>query len=287
MNVTKPEKEGIGKKGIIIYGIIIFICVVSLLVAFYVQFYKRIDLGKLIGINQEEKYGNKTEDETSQIEAEFLNIFNNSIENKDNISYSNKIEEDKDIIYTQFETKEIKNNNYDIEVYVPKINIQNETVDGYNKEIKQVFIDFVDMVKQSENRNIIYSVDYTANIQNGILSVIIHSNFKDGTKAQKVIIKTYNYDLRNNKEITLEEVLKFEQVSLEKIQSIINTKIELEQKKVKDLQDLGYSIFKRDIKNEMYKIENTDNFYIKDNIIYVIYPYGNKAETSEMDLVIL
>ena len=46
MNVTKPEKVGISKRGIIIYSTIVFICILALLVAFYVQFYKRIDLSR-------------------------------------------------------------------------------------------------------------------------------------------------------------------------------------------------------------------------------------------------
>lgn len=287
MNVTKPEKVRISKRGIIIYSVIIFICIIALLVAFYVQFYKRIDLSKLVGINQEEKFGNKTEDEISELEADFINLFNNTLDNKDSGTYNKKEENDKELVFTTFEKKETKNNCYDLEVHIPKINIQSAEVDGYNKEIEETFINFVDKIVQSENRNIIYTVDFAANIQNGILSVMIHSNFKEGTKAQKVIIKTYNYDLRNNKELKLQEVLKFEQLKEQKIQEKINSKIEAEQKKVKDLEELGYNIYNRDTNSDMYKVENTKEYYLTQDVIYIIYPYGNNAETSEMDLVIL
>ena len=287
MNVTKPEKVGISKRGIIIYSVIIFVCIISLLVAFYVQFYKRIDLGRLIGINQEEKFGNKTEDEISELEADFLKLFNNTLDIKDSGNYNKKVEADKELIYTAFEKKETKANSYDLEVHIPKINIQSEEVEGYNKEIEETFINFVDKIVQSENRNIIYTVDFAANVQNGILSVMIHSNFKEGTKAQKVIIKTYNYDLRNNKGLKLQEVLKFEQLNEQNIQEKINSKIESEQKKVKDLEELGYNIYNRDANSEMYKIENNEEYYLTQDVIYIIYPYGNNAETSEMDLVIL
>lgn len=287
MNVTKPEKVGISKRRIIIYSSIIVICLIALLVAFYVQFYKRIDIGKLLGINQEVKFGNKSEEEIIDLESGFLQLFNNSIENKDGINYNRKIEFDKEIVYTNYEKKETKVNSYDIEVHIPKINIQDDVVDKYNNEIEEVFSSFVEKITRSENKNVIYTVDYAANIQNDILSVMIHSNFKEGTKAQKVIIKTYNYDLRNNKEIKLSEVIKFEQLDENKIQDMINTKIETEQKKVKDLEGLGYNIYNRDIKNDMYKIENTEEFYMTEKEIYIIYPYGNNAETSEMDLVIL
>jgi len=287
MNVTKPEKVGISKRGIIIYSIIIFICMIALLVAFYVQFYKRIDLSRLVGINQEEKFGNKSQDEIIELEADFVKLFNNTLDNKEGNYNNKKTEIDKELVYTTFEKKETKVNSFDLEVHIPEINIKSEVVDEYNKEIKETFIDFVDKILQSENRNVIYTVDYTANIQNGILSVMIHSNFKEGTKAQKVIVKTYNYDLRNNKELKLQEVVGFEQLNENKIQDMINTKIEAEQKKVKDLEGLGYNIYNRDIKNDIYKIENTEEFYMTEDVIYIIYPYGNNAETSEMDLVIL
>ena len=287
MNVTKPEKVGISKRAVVIYSIIIFICMIALLVAFYVQFYKRIDLSRLVGINQEEKFGNKSQDEIIELEADFVKLFNNTLDNKEGDYNNKKTEIDKDLVYTTFEKKETKANSYDLEVHIPEINIKSEVVDEYNKEIKETFIDFVDKILQSENRNVIYTVDYTANIQNGILSVMIHSNFKEGTKAQKVIVKTYNYDLRNNKELKLQEVVGFEQLNENKIQDMINTKIEAEQKKVKDLEGLGYNIYNRDIKNDIYKIENTEEFYMTEDVIYIIYPYGNNAETSEMDLVIL
>ena len=287
MNVTKPEKMKISKKTLIIYIAIVLVCLMALLVSFYVQFYKRIDLSKLVGINQAESFGNKSEDEKIELESDFLKLLSNTIDNKEG-DYNNKKENlDKELVYTTFEKKETKANSYDLEVHIPEINIKSEVVDGYNKEIKEIFVDFVDKILQSENRNVIYTVDYTANIQNGIVSVMIHSNFKEGTKAQKVIIKTYNYDLRNNKELKLQDVIKFEQLSENRIQDMINTKIEAEQKKVKDLEGLGYNIYNRDIKNDMYKLENTEEFYMTENAIYIIYPYGNNAETSEMDLVIL
>lgn len=288
MNVTKPEKVGISRKGVIIYTVIIFVCIISLSVAFYVQFYKRIDLGRLIGINQEEKFGNKTDEEIEELKADFLNIFNNSLENTEGSSNNSKKEdESKELVYTSYEKKETKSNSYDLEVHIPNINIKSEVITKYNKEIEEIFVSMVDKVLKSENRNVIYTVDYTSNIQNGILSLMIHSNFKEGSNAQKVIIKTYNYDLRNNKEVSLQDILRFEDLDKDQIQQKIDTTIELEQKKVKDLEQLGYNIYNRDKSNEMYNIENTKEFYITDNVIYIVYPYGNNSNTSEMDLVIL
>ena len=104
--------------------------------------------------------------------------------------------------------KESNTNNYDLEIHIPHINIKSEIVDEYNKEIEDIFVNKARNVLQSENKNIIYTVEYVANVQDDILSLMIRSNLKEGVSAQRIIIQTYNYDLRNNKEINLEEVLK-------------------------------------------------------------------------------
>lgn len=287
MNVTLPEKEKLKRKYIIIYGAIITFCVISLLIAFYVQFYARIDIAKLVGINQEVRFGNKTEEEKEQLKTDFLKIFNNTIENNEGQNNSKKVDIDKDLVYTQYEKKENKVNSYDLEIHIPRINVESEIVDGYNKEIEDVFANMAKKVLQSENRNIIYTVEYTANVQDGILSVMIHSNFKEGTNAQKVIIRTYHYDLRNNREVTLSDLLRFEQLEEQKIQEQINLEIETEQKKVEDLKQLGYNIYSRDTTSDFYKIENTTEFYVKNDVLYIIYAYGNDSNTSEMDLIII
>ena len=50
---------------------------------------------------------------------------------------------------------------------------------------------------------------------------MIRSNLKEGSSAQRVIIETYNYDLRNNKEISLEEVLRIENIEQSALQEKI------------------------------------------------------------------
>ena len=60
-----------------------------------------------------------------------------------------------------------------------------------------------------------------------------------------------------------------------------------EEKKVKDLKQLGYNIYDRDISSDIYNIENTTEFYLTGSELYLIYAYGNDSQTSEKDLVIL
>lgn len=285
MKVVLPEKKTFKKKEIVIYISIVVVCILSIIIAFYVQFYARIDVGRLFGFDSEVKFGNKTEEEKELLKAEFDQIFTNDIENAEGQD-SKKKESDKALVYTKTEKKESKLNSYDIEVHIPYINIDNEKVEEYNKEIED-FVDKTNSVLESKDRNIIYTVEYVANVQNDILSLMIRSNLKEGSSAQRVIIQTYNYDLRNNKEITLEEVLKIENVNSFEIQGKIKSEIDTEQRKVEDLKNLGYNIYSRDVASDIYDIKNSNEFYLTENTLYIIYAYGNETFTSEMDLIVL
>ncbi len=286
MNVTLPEKNKIKKKQLILYISIVVVCIISIIIAFYVQFYARIDIGSLVGIAKETEFGKKTEEEEEVLKSDFNQIFNNQIED-DGQNDNKKLESDKSIVYTKYEKKESKLNSYDLEIRIPYINIKNEIIEQYNKEIEDIFVKISTNVLQSENRNIVYTVEYAANVQDDILSLVIKSNLKEGSNAQKVIIQTYNYDLRNNKEITLEETLKIANLDKQVVQDKINSEITAEQKKVEDLKKLGYNIYSRDTSSDIYTIEKSTEFYVTDKVIYIIYAYGNETNTSEMDLVIL
>ncbi len=287
MNVTLPEKEGIKKSQIILYVSIILICIICVIVAFYVQFYARIDLAGLVGMGKESSYGNKTEEEQVNLETNFTQLFTNSLNNYNGENDNKKKEQDKNLVYTEYQKKESKLNSYNLEVNIPLINVDNEIIANYNKEIQDTFQTLSENVLKSENQNIIYTVDYVANVQDGILSLMIRSNLKQGANAQKVIIQTYNYDLRNNKEITLAEVLRIEKLDENNVQNIINNKIKTEQDKAEDLKSLGYNIYSRDINSDIYSLENSTEFYLTSNALYIIYAYGNATNTSEMDIIIL
>ena len=285
MKVVLPEKNPFKKKDIILYVLILLVCIISIMLAIYVQFFVESDMKKLFGKQEEGNLGEKTDEQVEVLKAEFDQIFTNNIENEEKLENIKK-ESDKPIVYTEIEKKENKLNSYDIEVHIPRINIDNSKIDEYNEEIED-FVNKTNDILESSNRNIIYTVEYVANIQDNILSVMIRSNLKEGSSAQRVIIQTYNYDLLNNKEITLEELLKKKNINLSEVQEKIKNEIDIEQKKVEDLRNLGYNIYSRDLKSNMYKIENTEEFYLTNNSIYIMYAYGNEAITSEMDMIIL
>ena len=102
-----------------------------------------------------------------------------------------------------------------------------------------------------------------------------------------MIIQTFNYDLRNHKEVTLEEMINQKQLNIDEVQNKIEQEIDAEYQRVETLRSLGYGVFERNPEDEMYKIENSEEFFVKNGKIYIIYAYGNENITSEMDLVII
>ena len=123
--------------------------------------------------------------------------------------------------------------------------------------------------------------------QDNILFLTIRSNLKQSNNAQKLMIYTYNYDLKEQKSHTLDELIQILNYDKAEIQNLINTEIKSQEENANSLKELGYSIYLRDSSSDIYKVENSDYFFIKDGRLYIIYPYGNEAVTSEMDLVII
>ena len=285
MKVVLPEEKVFNKKQLAVYITIIIICIISIIIAFYVQFYARIDIPSLLGFEKETQLVKKTEEQTEQLKVEFDQIFTNKIQNEEG-QENKKKETDKPLVYTKTQKKESKLNHYDIDVNIPYINIQGELIEVYNKEIEG-FVEKASQVLESQSTNTIYTVEYVANVKDDILFLMIRSNLKEGSSAQRVIIETYNYDLRNNKSITLDKMLRIENLEQAEIQQKIKSAIEIEQKKVEDLKNLGYTIYNRDVENTMYQIENTKEFYFMNDVLYIIYAYGNDTFTSEMDLIVI
>lgn len=133
----------------------------------------------------------------------------------------------------------------------------------------------------------IYTVKYKACVSNDILSVIIYSDLKEGVSAQRTIIQTFNYDLKENKQLSLEDMINKFDLKENEVQSKINSDIQKEQQKSEDLIKLGYKVFSRNTKSNIYKIENITEFFVYNNNIYIIFAYGNTQITSEKDIVII
>lgn len=284
MNVILPEKEKISKKRILIYSIAILVCIIAIIIVVMVQILGNDVANSFFGIRG---LAVKTEEEENLLKANFDTIFNNTLEGEQNSYNVSRLDEEKDLVYTGYETQERVTNSYEINVHIPYLNINNSVIQSYNDEIKGQFQEFTENVLNSENQNIIYTVEYQAYIENDILSVIIRSNLKKGASAQRVIVLTYNYDLIEQKEISLEDmIIKFE-LNKNEIQNKIRKEIKEEEQKAQDLKDLGYEIYTRDSSSDLYLIENSKEFFMHNQNLYIIYAYGNEGLTSEMDLVVI
>ena len=285
MNVTLPKKEKTDIKAVIIYTISIISCIIAAIVVAISQYLGTDELERILSVGG----SNMTQEDIDEqiLISGFDNIFNNQLEQYNLNIDINKKDEEKEIIYTGYEKQESKENDYDLDLHIPYINIDDEKIENMNNDIKETFENKAENVLQSENQNVIYTVQYEATIENDILSLIIKSNLKQSTSAQRLIIRTYNYDLKNKKEITLQELINKNGLNENDVQNKIKQEIENEQKKVEDLKSLGYEIFERDLESKIYNVENSDEFFVKDGKIYIIYPYGNNDLTSEMDLVII
>ena len=282
MNVLLPEKEKIPKQRIIIYITISIICIIAITVVIGVQILGNDVIDNMFGIN---KITKRSEEEETTLKTNFENIFDNQVEDKGEYKIQ-KINQNEKIVYTDY-SKEDKTEKHEISVNLPSINIKNDDVENFNKEIENTFGGKSEEILKSSNQNTIYTVKYKAYVENNILSLIIYSDLKQNTSAQRVIIQTFNFDLKENKKLSLEDILNSFSLNKNEVQNKINTDIQKEQKKTEDLIKLGYNVFSRDTKSDIYKIENITEYFVYNNNMYIIFAYGNDKMTSEKDIVII
>ena len=282
MNLDNNEK--IKKRKLKIFYIsIILICVISLVVAVILQ----------IKSKKEEVPSNTlnpiTTGQSDEYKEKFNELFENKVNYLENNSYKiTKNEEDKEIIYTGYQIKENKINDYDLNVNIPYININNKIIDGFNESIKETFEKKAKSLLNTKNSDSIYSVNYSAYITNNILSLVIRSTLKEGNSAQRDIVQTYNYDLTNQKELTVEDLLDLKNITKQEANTKIRNEIKEVQESVEELNKLGYNVYPRDYTSEIYSINNVTEYFIgEDDALYIIFAYGNQNVTSEMDIVII
>ena len=282
MNLDLPQKEKVSKRRIAIYVTIILICIIAIIVVIGVQILGNDVVDNIFGIN---KITKRSEEEEAVLKTNFENIFDNQLEEKEEYKIS-KINRSKNVVYTNY-TKQEKKDKIEINVNIPYINIQNNEVENFNKEIANTFVGKAEEVLKTTEEKIVYIVKYKAYIENNILSVMIYSDLKQNTSAQRVIVQTFNFNLKENKKMFLEDILNSYELDINAVQNKINTDIKKEQKKSEDLINLGYNVFSRNINSKIYKIENISEYFVYNNNIYIVFAYGNDRITSEKDIVII
>ena len=282
MNVVLPEKPRILNRRNVTYMTILIVCAVAIAIAIY-QFFSEEKLGVLIGITDD------SNEEINELKADFNSLFTNEFKTNQQASIQNdiKIEKEKEIVYTEYQKEEKSVNNYTLDVKIPYVNINNETAKSFNEKIQKRFKQPAEDILRTEERNIVYTTNYTAFIENDIITVAILSTFKEGDGAQRTIFNTYNYNLKNNKEATLQDFTSIKNIDENTLTNSIKSEIKKSQEKIMQLKELGYDIFERNIDDEMYNAKNASDYFIYDGKLYIVYAYGNNNKTSEMDIVII
>ena len=280
MNIKLPNKD----KKIMKNKIIIIFVIVILLILLGIVINKENSSKE--NVTQVGDGEIKTDEEYNNLKSQFDTIFTNKLESNYDLSKIKLENSEKELVYTTLEAKETSTNDYDIKIDIPYINIDSEIAKKINNEINQ-FSEKYKSILNKKNKNIIYDVEYCATIEEDILSLVIKSNLKEGTSAQRVIIQTYNYDLKNNTQVKLQDIILQKNIDKNYVQNKINEEIKKAQKNAEDLNSLGYNIYERNIDDDIYILKNIDQYCIYKGNIYIFFAYGNDARTSEMDLVII
>ena len=279
MNLRLEDESEKNKKLKIMYIIIISICVVAVIATVVIQIVKNLP-------------SKEPQIDTSILERykeDFEKIFTNKVNYLKNNEYKiTRIYESKQIVYTGYENKDNKVSDYNLDVNIPYINIKNETVEKFNKDIKDTFEQKAKNILSTQSQNIIYNVEYCAYVTNNILSLVVRSTLKEGENTQREIIQTYNYNLTSQKEVTFEDLLNFKNITRQDAGNKIKSEIKSVESKVNELSQLGYKIYQRNSNSDIYKLDNISEYFIgEDDVIYVIFAYGNKSNTNEKDIILL
>ena len=128
-------------------------------------------------------------------------------------------------------------------------------------------------------------MSYKAYINSNVLSLIIKENLAYNDSAQKINIKTYNYDIKEQNILEIADLMNNKNLSISSVTEKINNTLEEANKQSDNLVELGAKGYHRDVNNEMYKIENTKNYFLgEDKNLYLIYLH---EDFSDCDVVII
>ena len=197
-----------------------------------------------------------------------------------------KVDNSQDIVYTAYSNTTTVEGQYSLDVNIPFINIQGEVVDGYNNISQTVFADKINSLMAGTSAFTIYNLDYTAYINNDILSVAIMATIKEGDNPQRIMIQTYNYNLVTGQNVTVKDILNNRGIEEKAVENRIENTIKRASEDAEQMAQSGYQVYQRNPEDEMYKIENIQTFIEgPDGELYIIFAYGNNNYTSEMDVI--
>lgn len=267
----------------VLYTVIIIICVVSIGIGVYAQFFRK----EATSYENDISAGGNQNLVTSQdVKQSFLDLFTNEIKPSVYSGQVQKVDNSRDIVYTAYSNTTTVEGQYSLDVNIPFINIQGEIVDGYNNINQTVFADKISSLMAGTSAFTIYNLDYTAYINNDILSVAIMATIKEGDNPQRIMVQTYNYNLVTGQNVTVKDILNNRGIEENAVENRIENTIKRASEDAAQMAQSGYQVYQRNPEDEMYKIENIQTFIEgPDGELYIIFAYGNNNYTSEMDVI--
>ena len=271
----------------VMYILVIVICVIAIFIGVYAQFFKKATDNE-IDYNISGDNGAENVISQAEIKDAFKDLFTNEFFSFDyDETQLKKIDASKPIVYSgidNFEKEEEEK--YDIKATIPVVNISSDVAKKYNDTTTNIFVNKLNSIMKEGNVYTICDVSYTAYINNDVLSVAIMASIKEGDSAQRLIVQTYNYNLKEDKDVTIDDIMDARGLDAsnvnKKIQSIVTKAAE----DAKGMQSTGYNVYERNLNSDMYDISSVNNFIQGPNgELYIIYAYGNEAFTSEMDII--
>ena len=266
-----------------IYALIVAFCIIAIIVGVNAQFFSTkesdevpdINVSNVVSVNEEIDISNK-----------FMQLFDNKLPQFKDYPNIEKGDLSKNYLYIYSENPQLPNGpytkkldgKYDIVAYLPVFNINSDVTNGFNNITINYFVKMMNDIIVNGTINTNLTISFAANVNDNILSVAIIAKLKEGDKPQRIMIQGYNYDLANNKEVKVADVLAKKNVDM----ATANSKIE------KVVKSADNTLYKRELTNPIYSIDKVTNFILgRNGELYIIYAYGNQANvySSEMDIV--
>lgn len=254
-------------KKILIVTLVIILVIISLVAG-----------GLVLWNKEQEKMQKQEEEAIINAEENFKKLFLN-------LEYT---ENENEAVTLSYKMEKIEQGKYDVNAKVPLLNIETDTANAVNDDINNIFgKKLLEVVKENTAYSK-YHVDYIAYTNNNIISLIIKATLKEGSDPQRIMVKTYNYDLVENKLLSLKEYMELNNIDKSAVQSQIINYIRGKNENTDTALAQEYNLYVRNVRSEEYLIENIENYYIgQDGKLYIIFAYGNNNATETVDVVIV
>ena len=263
-------------------------CVLALIAGIYAQFFVGSSNNNNIQ-NPDNSINNEIKPKTQEeIKSQLNSLFTNEIISNDyDETNLQKRDASKGIVYSAYDIQK-QEGNYELDVHLPVININDSVATDFNKMTQSIFANKAsEILNNKYTEKVIYSVDYISYVNDNILSLVIKSTLKQGNNPQRVIVLAYNYTLETGEKVQLVDVLAKRNIIQSDCQNKIHEIVTKAQEEAQVLVQSGYTVYNRNQSDSMYQISNISTFFLgKNEELYIIFAYGNQNFTSEMDVVL-